>query len=127
MAVHRPNPLLWVWYAFGGRLPDRYRTWVRYDTRARSWLAREISRLVVRALPVMAAIVVVLSLVLTLPWWASVLVAIAGLLFTLFLTVPTADEFCRARLVRHGYPADIGPRFGQPAPVDRDRDRGESR
>nr|WP_197022498.1 DUF5313 family protein [Saccharomonospora piscinae] len=28
MARRRPNPIQWLWYAAGGRLPSEFRQWV---------------------------------------------------------------------------------------------------
>jgi Family of unknown function (DUF5313) len=33
-ARYRPGPLRWFWYAVGGRLPARYRSWVLHDLTA---------------------------------------------------------------------------------------------
>ena len=62
-ARYRPGPLRWFWYAVGGRLPARYRSWVLHDLTCRTWPLRHLARLVAQLAPV--AIV----LVLLLPGW----------------------------------------------------------
>ena len=38
--VRRPDPPHWVWYALGGRLPQRYKGWVLSDATRRHWMLR---------------------------------------------------------------------------------------
>jgi len=108
MVTPRPNPLQWVRYAFGGRLPDRYRDWVLHDTTDRTWVWRFVLRVVVEALPWLA--VAFLALTLFTPFPAGlVLGALAvALVMTLYFTVTSADELTEARLVQHGFPAGTG-------------------
>lgn len=40
--IQRPGPLWWIWYAFGGKLPDRYRDWVLHDVTCRTWWLRHV-------------------------------------------------------------------------------------
>ncbi|WP_460392136.1 DUF5313 family protein [Actinophytocola sediminis] len=108
--MERPNALQWVHYAFGGRLPDRYRDWVLHDTTSRNWLGRYVLRVLVETLPWLIAGFVVLMLITPLPA-GMVLSALAiGLATTLYFTVTSADELTEARLVKHGFPAGTGKR-----------------
>ncbi|MBW8709599.1 MAG: DUF5313 family protein, partial [Mycobacterium sp.] len=34
--MSRPNPLLWIWYTFTGKLGPRYREWVLHDVTCRT-------------------------------------------------------------------------------------------
>src|SRR3954447_16205173 len=43
--IVRPGPLAWIWYAIGGRLPERNRSWVLFDVTCRTWLLRHFARL----------------------------------------------------------------------------------
>jgi len=108
MAIQRPNPLQWVRYAFGGRLPDRYREWVLHDTTSRTWLWRFVARVVVEALPWLVVGFLVLTLFTPLPV-GLVLGALAlSLVMSLYFTVTSADELTEARLVKHGFEAGTG-------------------
>ena len=49
---HCPNPLLWLWYQYGGTLPARHRAWVLHDATAPSWLLRAGLRSLMRLVPV---------------------------------------------------------------------------
>ena len=48
MPVRRPNPLQWLWYAYGGGLPERHASWVLHDTTTRTWWLRHLLRAVVQ-------------------------------------------------------------------------------
>ncbi len=104
-AVQRPDPLHWLWFAFGGRLPGRYRDWVMYDATARHWRLRYAVRLVVRTLPFLVAGYVVLNL-LPVGQWPIFLALGGALLFVLFTLVGSAEEMTEARLAQHGFPAE---------------------
>src|SRR5438128_1027032 len=54
--VRRPGPVRWLWYAVGGRLPSRYRTWVLHDLACRTWAVRHIARALVQVAPVAVAV-----------------------------------------------------------------------
>ena len=106
--MQRPNPLQWVRYAYGGRLPARCREWVLYDATCRTWLLRYALRVAAEALPLLVAAFVVLT-VLTPASASVVLPALAlGLLMSLYFTLTSADELIEARLVQHGYPPGTG-------------------
>jgi undecaprenyl pyrophosphate phosphatase UppP len=103
-----PNPLQWVRYTFGGRLPDRYRDWVLHDTTSRRWLWRFVVRVVVESLPWIVAGFLVLTLFTPLPL-GYVLAALGlALVFSLYFTITSAAELTEARLVKHGFPAGTG-------------------
>lgn len=104
MAAMRPDPLRWLWYAFGGRLPDRYREWVLADVTRPRWWLRYAGQIIVRTLPfLIAGFVVLMVLPGVSAWWAIGAMAVA-LLFTLYFTLTSAPEFRNVRLVQHGFP-----------------------
>jgi hypothetical protein len=108
MDMTRPNPLQWVRYAFGGRLPDRYREWVLHDATDRGWLWRFALRVAAQALPWLVVAFVLLTLFTPLPvgWVLGALAMALGM--SLFFTVTSADELTEARLVKHGFPPGTG-------------------
>jgi len=108
MDMQRPNPFEWIGYAFGGRLPDRYREWVLHDSTSRTWLWRFGLRIVVQALPWLVVTFVVLTVFTPLPFgyvFGAVLLALA---LSLFFAMTSADELTEARLVKHGFPPGTG-------------------
>ncbi|HVV24029.1 MAG TPA: DUF5313 family protein [Pseudonocardiaceae bacterium] len=110
--MRRPNPALWLWYAYGGRLPERYREWVRHDNTTRTWRLRHVLRVLAEAVPVLVVAFVLLRLFTPVPVWAIVGVLVIGLLFSLFYTIGTARELSCVRLAKHGFPPEVGPPAG---------------
>jgi hypothetical protein len=102
--LHRPNPLQWLKYAVGGSLPKRCGTWVLHDVTAPTWVLRHAVRsLVLLAIPVLAVL-------LFLPTSLNVrllVLANAGLpafVASMIFVLPANER----RLVRAGYPAELG-------------------
>lgn len=109
--MERPNPVQWVRYAYGGRLPDRYRDWVLHDATSRTWLWRFALRVVVETVPWLVVGFVALTL-LTPVSIGLVFGALAvGLITSLYFTVTSADELTEARLVKHGFQPGTGKRL----------------
>lgn len=119
----RPDPLRWLWYAYGGRLPERYRDWVLHDNTGRTWMTRHILRVVVQALPVLVVAVVLLSVFTPVPIGLIVGVLVLGLLVSFFLSIGTAREFAAVRLARHGFPPEVTPPPSRLVPEDAGRGR----
>lgn len=98
--VVRPAPHRWLWYALGGRLPVRHRTWVRFDTTTGTWWARHIARsLVQMAIPI--ALVLVL---LPAGWGLRAAAAGGGIFLAMIYSLAYMNETTENRVVRAGYP-----------------------
>ena len=123
MATVRPNPARWLWYAYGGRLPDRYRDWVRHDATAPTWLLRHLARVAVEALPVVVIVFVLLRLFTPIPVWGIVGALVVGLLTSLFFVIGTARNLVAVRLAKHGFPPDVQPPPSRLIPEDAGRER----
>lgn len=121
--IVRPNPGWWLWYAYGGRLPERYHEWVRKDTTSPSWMIRHLIRTGVQALPVLVIAFVLLRLYTPVPMWAIVGALLTGLLITLFFMIGTARDLVAVRLARHGFPPDVTPPPSRLLPEDAGRGR----
>jgi fatty acid desaturase len=96
----RPDPLRWIWYAFGGTLGPRYREWVLRDLTGRTRWERQIARAVVQVAPLAA----VLLLALGFGWIAWVGVG-CGLVLALIYSTAYFDPSVDHRLAKHGYPS----------------------
>lgn len=107
MTVARPNPVLWVYYQFGGTLPDRYRAWVLHDGTCRTWLLRVFVRGLVMVTPVAAALFTGFVLVGH-SWLLALGSVVLGLLVSLRYSGSFAVETVDRRLARHGYPREYG-------------------
>ena len=101
--MRRPNPLLWLYYQYGGRLPARYRDWVLHDATSRTWLVRALLRTVVWLAPIFAVLLVILVAVGG-SWPIALASILLGVLVALRFTVANAMESVDARLVKYGFP-----------------------
>ena len=108
MARKRPNPVLWLYYQYGGTLPVRYREWVLRDATCRSWFLRVVVRALVQAAPVMAVLVIFLRGVLGGPWALVLGSILLGVLVYLRFAMTLGVDSVDSRLARHGYPAGHG-------------------
>lgn len=105
--MRRPNPVLWLYFQFGGRLPDRYRDWVLHDATCGTWLVRVLIRTLVWLAPAFAVLLVVL--VLAGGSWPIALGSILlGILVSFRLAMANASESVDARLAKYGFPPGHG-------------------
>ncbi len=102
--MRRPNPLLWLWYAFGGMLPTRYRDWVVRDLTCRTWLVRHFVRVLVVLSPVLGALYLVFGVVLAGPPEVVFLALGLGLSVGMFYSLSYAPESTDIRLTKYGFP-----------------------
>ena len=102
----RPDPLRWIWYAFGGTLGPRYRQWVLCDLTGRTRWERQIARAVVQVAP----LAVVLLLVLGFGWIVWVGVG-CGLVLALIYSTAYFDPSVDHRLAKLGYPSGTAQRI----------------
>jgi hypothetical protein len=107
MAIRRPSPLLWVYYCYGGRLPDRYRDWVLHDGTCRTWLIRVFVRGFVQVLPV-AVLLLIAFLVFGGSWPLAVGAVVLGLLGMLRFVLTYSVESVNSRLASYGFPPGHG-------------------
>ncbi|MGH3979229.1 MAG: DUF5313 family protein [Pseudonocardiaceae bacterium] len=102
MNAARPNPLQWLWYAYGGRLPAHLREWVLHDTTSRTWALRHLSRTLTQCVP--ALLLVLLPGPLWLRWTLPLIVVVGAL----YASVSYIEETTEHRLAKHGYPLGMG-------------------
>lgn len=98
----RPNPLLWIWYAYGGRLPARYRDWVLHDISARTWVLRHVARTLVQIAP--GAV----FLLAPGPLWIRLMSLLGGVILSLWYSLSYMEHTSEYRLVKHGFPLGTG-------------------
>ncbi|GAA4615743.1 DUF5313 family protein [Saccharopolyspora hordei] len=98
----RPNPLQWIWYAFGGRLPERYREWVLHDVTCRTWALRHVSRTLVQLSPGL------LFLLLPGPLWIRGMAVLGGYILGVWYSISYMEHTTEYRLHKHGYPIGAG-------------------
>jgi hypothetical protein len=109
--VRRPGPLRWLWYAFGGGLPERYRAWVHHDTTARTWILRHVVRTMVQlAVPITLVLVLMPG-----AFWIRGMAALGGVLLGLFYSMAYMPETVEHRSVRAGFPSGTATRTREEA------------
>jgi hypothetical protein len=104
--IVRPNPLLWLWYAFAGRLPARYRGWVLHDLTCRTWWLRHLLRAVVQVSPIVALLLVFVPGTLVI---RAVAVS-AGVLLGLLYSGAYMHEIVEHRVIQAGFPRGTAAR-----------------
>ena len=103
----RPNPLQWLWYAYGGGLPRALSPWVLADTTARTWIWRHLARAVVQMLP----LVLICLLAVPVPLSYRLSAAIGGLLLGLLFSMAFMTETIEHRARKAGYPPGTAARL----------------
>jgi Family of unknown function (DUF5313) len=99
--LRRPDPVLWFWYALGGRLPARFGPWVLHDTTTRTWALRHVLRSFVQlAVPIGLVLLLVPG-----EFWIRGMAALGGVFLALFFSLAYMTETTENRVVRAGYPA----------------------
>jgi hypothetical protein len=101
----RPNPLRWLWYAVGGRLPDTYREWVLYDLTRRTWVFRHFARALVQHS------VWLLLLFLPIPLDLRLWMLVAAFSVGLFFSLAFIEDASERRLIMHGFPVGLNRRI----------------
>jgi hypothetical protein len=103
-ARRRPDPGRWLWYAFWGPLPARFRVWVLYDATCSSWVFRHLARLLTVAVVPVAAVAVFLPAPLGVRLGTAFVAGGGALLFSA-VWVNEATEW---RLERSGWRPALG-------------------
>jgi hypothetical protein len=103
----RPNPLQWIWYAFGGGLPRSLSPWVLADTTRRTWIVRHFIRSVVQMLPLVA--LCLFAVPVALAYRASA--AAGGLFIGLMFSMAFMTETIEHRTAKAGYPPGTAARL----------------
>jgi hypothetical protein len=103
----RPNVLRWLRYVAWGRLPERNRGWVLYDTTCATWAIRHFARLLLLVSVPVAAIAVLLP---TEPAIRALTALTTGLCAIMFAGL-YINEATDHRLAQAGFPPAIGPQI----------------
>ncbi|HEU0087378.1 MAG TPA: DUF5313 family protein [Pseudonocardiaceae bacterium] len=98
MALARPNPLQWVWYAYGGRLPEHLREWVLHDLTCRTWVLRHFARTLAQWVPTLGLMLLPGS------WSLRLSLPVLVLLGALYVSASFIEETTEHRLAKHGFP-----------------------
>jgi hypothetical protein len=108
--VRAPNPLRWLWYAVGGRLPDAHREWVLYDLTVGTWVLRHFARALVQHS------IWLLLLVLPIPLDLRLWMLAAALGVGLFYSLCFIEDASERRLIMHGFPVGLNRKIREESP-----------
>ena len=100
MTVRRPGPLRWIWYAFGGGLPARHRSWILFDATRPTWALRHFARAFVQ----MAPVAIPVLLLVPGPLWIRLVGILLGWLVGLQYALYNMQESVEHRVHKAGYP-----------------------
>jgi hypothetical protein len=114
--ARRPNPLQWLWYAYGGGLPRALSPWVLDDVTRRTWVLRHLARALVQLAP----LVVVCLLLVPVPLGFRLAAVGGGVFMGLFFASAYMTETTEHRVVKAGYPSGTSARV-RAERVERDR------
>ncbi|MCA1184829.1 MULTISPECIES: DUF5313 family protein [unclassified Saccharopolyspora] len=105
----RPDPVRWVWYAFGGKLPSRHDEWVLHDVTARTWQLRHAVRSLVQISPGL------LFLLVPGPMWIKAMAILGGAILAVWYGMAYAEFTCEHRAFKQGYPLGTARRVRKEA------------
>jgi hypothetical protein len=100
VALERPGPLRWLWYALGGGLPERFSPWVLHDVSTGTWFVRHVARTMVQ----LAVPLALLLIFMPGAFWIRGMAAIGGVILALIYSIAYMTEFLENRAVKAGYP-----------------------
>ncbi|SHF82616.1 DUF5313 family protein [Streptoalloteichus hindustanus] len=98
MGAARPNPIQWLWYAVGGRLPARLNEWVLHDVTCPSWVWRHTARSTVVISPFTLACLLVPG-----PLWVRLGMMGLAVLVGYYFSFSYMVESCEHRAAKHGH------------------------
>ncbi|AXK88724.1 DUF5313 family protein [Nocardia farcinica] len=100
--MKRPNPVQWIGYSLGRRLPDDLQDWVRHDLTGRHAVARHLIRGLVPFTPLFAVFLMFPG-----ELWLRGSMVLLAVLLALFYTAAFMPMNRAHRLAKHGLPADL--------------------
>lgn len=104
MSRRRPNPVQWIWYAFGGSLPPELKDWVLHDTTCPTWVLRQFFRAVVQLAIPIAVVLFVVPGPLHIRLMTIGSAGLPAILFQMGYIVPALE----GRLQKAGFPPGTG-------------------
>ncbi|MFC4604078.1 DUF5313 family protein [Rhodococcus kronopolitis] len=102
MSKTRPNPLQWIAYACGAKLPSSMNDWVLNDITGDHYVVRHLVRAMVPFLPLFAIFMLFPG-----PLWLRGSMVLLGVLLALFYSVVYIHQNRARRLQKNGLPIDL--------------------
>ncbi|MFT4087064.1 MAG: DUF5313 family protein [Gordonia sp. (in: high G+C Gram-positive bacteria)] len=94
----RPNPVQWIAYAYGAKLPDSLHEWVANDLMGRTATPRHLIRTQICFVPIYLALYFGFPGV----WWLRALMVLLGASLAFIFSISYMDQNRVRRLQKHG-------------------------
>lgn len=102
MGTTYPNPLQWIAYAFGAKLPESMNDWVQRDLTGDRYVVRHLVRAQVPFLPLYAAFMLFPG-----PLWLRGAMVLLGVSLAVFYSVVYIHQNRARRLQKNGLPMEL--------------------
>jgi hypothetical protein len=102
MGVTRPNPLQWIAYTFGAKLPESMNDWVLNDITGDHYFVRHMLRAQVPFIPLYA-----LFMLFPGPLWLRASMVLLGVSLAVFYSIVYIHQNRARRLQKNGLPMDL--------------------
>lgn len=102
MSKTRPNPVQWIAYACGAKLPESMNDWVLNDITGDHYVVRHLIRAMVPFLPLF-----VIFMLFPGPLWLRGSMVLLGVLLALFYSVVYIHQNRARRLQKNGLPMEL--------------------
>lgn len=102
MSRTRPNPLQWIAYAYGAKLPETMNDWVRNDLTGDHYVIRHLVRAQVPFIPLYAAFMFFPG-----PLWLRASMVLLGVSLAVFYSVVYIHQNRARRLQKNGLPIEL--------------------
>lgn len=107
LEIRRPNPLLWLRYAYVGSLPPTYDAWVLRDATARTWILRHAARYLALVTPIVTPVLIFLPAPFSLRFMSCLVAVLTMMLFYMAFTVDSVET----RVQKAGFPPGTATRL----------------
>lgn len=107
LLIVRPNPLLWLRYAYIGSLPHKYDAWVLRDATCRTWILRHAARYFALVTPIITPVLIFLPAPFSLRVMSCLVAVLTMMLFYMAFTADSVES----RVQKAGFPPGTAARL----------------
>lgn len=107
LRIIRPNPLLWLRYAYLGSLPQKYDAWVLRDATCRTWILRHAARYLALVAPIVIPVLIFLPAPFSLRLMSCLVALLTMMLFYMAFTADSVET----RVEKAGFPPGTASRL----------------
>jgi hypothetical protein len=92
LPIVRPNPLLWLRYAYIGSLPHKYDGWVLRDATCPTWILRHAARYLALVTPIVTPVLIFLPAPFSLRFMSCLVAMLTMMLFYMAFTADSIES-----------------------------------